>query len=123
MRTEVGDCPLCFGRRRGQKTAKAKGNISPSETKRFAGWVVSHWNHYMRRINDFAGLFVFRDLTAFSFRTSALPGPNGPKSSDRRRRLSCPRKRHPATLWRDLDSRLRGNDKTPGCDSVGALRG
>src|ERR1700722_417336 len=30
--------------------------------------VVSHWNHYERRINDFEELFVFKDLTAFSFR-------------------------------------------------------
>ena len=38
------------------------------EAKRFASLVVSRWNHYWRRINDFAGLFVFNHLTAVSFR-------------------------------------------------------
>ncbi|HXE25848.1 MAG TPA: hypothetical protein VN637_13250 [Roseiarcus sp.] len=42
--------------------------ISPSETKRFAGHAVSHWNHYDRRIRHFAGLFVFKGLAPFSFR-------------------------------------------------------
>jgi hypothetical protein len=42
--------------------------ISRCETKRFAWHNVSHWNHYGRRISDFAGLFVFNDLTPFSFR-------------------------------------------------------
>src|ERR1700733_6675703 len=38
------------------------------EAKRFASLVVSRWNHYWRRINDFAGLFVFNHLAAVSFR-------------------------------------------------------
>ena len=78
MRTEVGDWPVVFRASTGPKNSESESNLSPSETKRFAGWVVSHWHHYMRRINDFAGLFVFRDLTAFSFRTSSAYAP-GPK--------------------------------------------
>ena len=69
--------PVVFRASTRPKNSESERNLSPSETKRFAGWVVSHWHHYMRRINDFPGLFVFRDLTAFSFRTSsayALPG-------------------------------------------------
>jgi hypothetical protein len=42
--------------------------ISPSEAKRFAAHGVSRWNPYGRRISHFAGLFVFSDLTPFSFR-------------------------------------------------------
>ena len=42
--------------------------ISPDETKRFAGVIVSHWNRYGLRIRDFAALFVFNDLSPFSFR-------------------------------------------------------
>lgn len=47
---------------------KCRGIISRGETKRFAVRAVSHWNHYERRIDDFAELFVFKDLTAFSLR-------------------------------------------------------
>jgi hypothetical protein len=68
------------------------------------------------RIIDFAALFVFKDLTAFSFRRF------------RSMRFPCPER---AEIWRstpprvmpakaaypalrDLDSRVRGNDKDAG---------
>jgi hypothetical protein len=51
-----------------QKNSQNETIISPSETKRFAGRVVSHWNPYGSRIRHFAGLFVFNDLSPFSFR-------------------------------------------------------
>jgi len=56
--------PFRFARRRGRKTKP----ISPSETKRFAGHAVSHWNPYERRIRHFAELCVFNSLAPFSFR-------------------------------------------------------
>ena len=71
---------VSFRPARRPKTAKTKGIVSPSETKRFAGWVLSHWNHYMRRINHFAGLFVFNGLTALSFRALVALRPLDRKS-------------------------------------------
>src|SRR6185312_15802660 len=56
--------PFRFARRRGRKTKP----ISPSETKRFAGHAVSHWNPYERRIRHFAELCVFKGLASVSFR-------------------------------------------------------
>ena len=58
--------------------------ISRCETKRFASHNVSHWNHYGRRISDFAGLFVFNDLTPVfvsPFSRSALFLPPEPHDS------------------------------------------
>jgi hypothetical protein len=49
-------------------TKKCRRIVSRGETKRFAVRTVSRWNHYERRINDFAELFVFKDLAGFSFR-------------------------------------------------------
>jgi hypothetical protein len=60
--------PLRVGASTGPKNGQNETLISPGETKRFAGRVVSHWNHYGRRIRHFAGLFVFNDLSPFSFR-------------------------------------------------------
>ena len=61
--------PACFASRAGEAEKRANETaISPSETKRFAGHALSLWNPYERRIRHFAGLFVFKDLTPFSFR-------------------------------------------------------
>ena len=65
----------CCARRAGSLRASTRPKdgrnetaISPSETKRFAGHDVSHWNPYGRRIGHFAELFIFKGLTPFSFR-------------------------------------------------------
>ena len=68
--------PFRFGRRPRPKPPKtkrmfreAKRNVSHPD--------LSRWNHYRRRINDFAGLFVFNHLTAVSFRAvREAPPPN-----------------------------------------------
>jgi hypothetical protein len=60
--------------------------------------------------HDFAELFIFNGLTAFSFRAiSHMPflDPKGPIDI-----LGCARERPIQPPLRDLDSRLRGNDKT-----------
>ncbi len=51
-----------------KNSENAKGAFRRAETKCSASIVVSHWNHYDHRIRDFAGLFLFKELTAFSFR-------------------------------------------------------
>ena len=117
MRTEVGDWPVVFRASTRPKNSESERNLSPSETKRFAGWVVSHWHHYMRRINDFAGFVCFQGLNRlfvshfFRIRSRAQTGLSPAIDA-----VACLAREsgHPARLWRDLDSRLRGNDKTPG---------
>jgi hypothetical protein len=51
-------------------------------------------------------LFVFNGLAAFSFRAFSASGCHARESG------------HLARLSRDLDSRLRGNDKTAKRDSI-----
>jgi hypothetical protein len=61
--------------------------------------------------HDFAELFIFNGLAAFSFRAiSHMPflDPKGPIDI-----LTCARERRIQPPLRDLDSRLRGNDKMP----------
>jgi hypothetical protein len=60
-----------------EKPAKAKGFLSPSETRGFATLVVSRWNHWGSEIGHLARLFVFNDLTRCSFRMNRKrhPGP------------------------------------------------
>jgi hypothetical protein len=61
--------------------------------------------------HDFAELFIFNSLTAFSFRAiSHMPflDPKGPIDI-----LACARERRIQPTLRDPDSRLRGNDETP----------
>jgi hypothetical protein len=62
----TGGGPFRFAPRRG--TGQNETLISPGETKRFAGHVVSHWNRYERRIRRFAELFVFKGFAPLLFR-------------------------------------------------------
>src|SRR6185437_10691005 len=64
----VADAAGCASRSVRLKRGQNETLISPSETKRFAGHAVSHWNPYERRIRHFAGSFVFKSLAPFSFR-------------------------------------------------------
>jgi hypothetical protein len=68
-RTRMGGRPDRFASCLGDAGKLPKRTAhSPGETKRFASHGVSRWNPYERRISHFAGLFVFSDLTPFSFR-------------------------------------------------------
>jgi hypothetical protein len=69
QRARAGQQVAAAGRAVSLKNRQSGTLISPSETKRFAGHGVSHWNPYERRINHFAGLFVFKGLTPLSLRS------------------------------------------------------
>jgi hypothetical protein len=79
----VDFAPLRLGPRQNGKSAKTKGLISQSETKRFATGSQALEIIGGREIGHFAGLFVFNDLTPFSFRPNRerrVPRPTKPPS-------------------------------------------
>ena len=71
--------PFRFKRRRSPKTSKNETNVSSCETSGYASRTLSLRNHCERRIRDFAGLFVFKHLTALSFRAVAACTLSTPK--------------------------------------------